>query len=199
MSGKSQCSHQYRSLSTSLIDPRFFLLSREMARAVGNKRTAVQKKSNAIGFSRRQARKNARQSTSVDDVYEFQPEKVRRSKVALRLTKEELAELGRNNASDSEGDDHQGGQPQPRLIGQNSDDERVDSEDDEDIDSDAAFGESDEETFAGYGFTHKVRLSPRWRIQTHLTIRTPGSTVEKVYIETLGYKNCPPRSKSRRG
>ena len=124
-----------------------------MARSVGNKRTAVQKKSNAIGFSRRQARKQARQSTSIDDVYEFQPEKVRRSKVALRLTKEELAELGRDNASDSEGD----GQPQPRLIGQNSDDERVDSEDDEDIDSDAAFGESDEETFAGYGFIRKVR------------------------------------------
>ena len=127
-----------------------------MARAVGNKRTAVQKKSNAIGFSRRQARKQARQSTSIDDVYEFQPEKVRRSKVALRLTKEELAELGRDNASDSEGDGHRGGQPQPRLIGQNSDDERVDSEDDEDIDSDAAFGESDEETFAGYGFIRKV-------------------------------------------
>ena len=132
----------------------FFLA---MARAVGNKRAAVQKKSNAIGFSRRQARKKARQSTSVDDIYEFQPEKVRRSKVALRLTKGELAELGRGNASDSEGGGDQGGQPQPRLIGQNSDDERVDSEDDDDIDSDAAFGESDEEIFAGYGFTRKVR------------------------------------------
>jgi U3 small nucleolar RNA-associated protein 14 len=127
-----------------------------MARAVGNKRTALQKKSNAVGFSRRQARKNARQSTSVNDVYEFQSEKVRRSQVALRLTKEELAELGRDNASESEGDNHGDGRPQPRLIGQNSDDERVDSEDDEDIDSDAAFGESDEETFVGYGFTRKV-------------------------------------------
>ena len=127
-----------------------------MARTVGNKRTTVQKKSNAIEFSKRQARKKSRQSTSVDDVYEFQPERVRRSKVALRLTREERAELGRNNASDSEGDNHRGGQPQPRLIGQNSDDERVDPEEDEDIDSDAAFGESDEETFAGYGFIRKV-------------------------------------------
>jgi U3 small nucleolar RNA-associated protein 14 len=127
-----------------------------MARAVGNKRTALQKKSNAVGFSKRQARKKGRQSMSVDDVYEFKPEKVRRSKVALRLTREELAELGRDNASDSEGDNHRDGQPQPRLIGQNSDDEKVDSEDDEDIDSDAAFGESDEETFAGYGFVRKV-------------------------------------------
>lgn len=127
-----------------------------MARAVGNKRTALQKKSNAVGFSKRQARKKTRQSTSVDDVYEFQPQKVRRSKVALRLTKEELAELGRGNASDSESDGYRGGQQQPRLIGQNSDDEGVDFEEDEDIDSDAAFGESDEEAFAGYGFIHKV-------------------------------------------
>lgn len=116
----------------------------------------MQKKSNLIGFSRRLARKKTRQSTSVDDVYEFKPEKVRRSKVALRLTKGELAELGRDNASDSEGDNNRNGQPQPRLIGQNSDDEGVDSEEDEDIDSDAAFGESDEETFAGHGFVRKV-------------------------------------------
>ena len=127
-----------------------------MARTVGNKQTTVQKKSNPVGFLRRQARKNARPSTSVDDVYEFQPEKVRRSKVALRLTKEEHAELGRGDTSDSGGGNHAGVQPQPRLIGQNSDDEGMNSEDDEDIDSDAAFGESDEETFAGYGFTRKV-------------------------------------------
>ena len=124
-----------------------------MVRAIGNKRTAMQKTTNAIGFTRRQARKKARQSTSVDDVYEFHPEKVRRSKVALRLTKGELAELGRNDPSDS-GDDND--QSKPRLIGLNSDDEGLDSEDDEDIDSDAAFGESDEETFAGYQFTRKV-------------------------------------------
>lgn len=117
----------------------------------------MRKESNVVGFSRRQARKKARQSTSIDDVYEFQPEKVRRSKVALRLTKEELAELGRDNASDSEDYDYRGGPPQPRLIGQNSDDEGVNAEDDEDIDSDAAFGESDEETFAGYRFTRKAR------------------------------------------
>ena len=82
---------------------------------------------------------------------------MRRSKVALRLTKGELAELGRGGASDSDGGDSRGGQPQPRLIGQNSDDEGMSSEDDEDIDSDAAFGESDEETFAGYGFSRKVQ------------------------------------------
>jgi len=155
--GRGQGSH-HRSLLSLLDRPsQFFSLPREMARAVGNKRTVVQRKSNATGFLKRQARKKARQSTSVDDVYEFKQEKVRRSRVALRLTKGELAELGRDNASDSEVDGSRDGQPQPKLIGQNSDDEGVDSEDDEDIDSDAAFGESDEETFAGYGFIRKVR------------------------------------------
>ena len=128
-----------------------------MTRAVGNKRTTAQKKSNTIGFPRRQARNKVRHLTSVDDVYEFQPEKVRRSKVALRLTREELAEFGRDDASDSGGGNHRDGQIRPKLVGQNSDDEGMDSEDDEDIDSDAAFGESDEEAFAGYGFTRKVR------------------------------------------
>lgn len=116
----------------------------------------MQKKTNSIGFPRRQARKTARHSTSVSDVYEFQPEKVRRSRVALRLTKGELAEFGRDNASDQDGGNSRGDKPQPRLVGQNSDDEGMNSEDDEDIDSDAAFGGSDEETFAGYGFTRKV-------------------------------------------
>jgi U3 small nucleolar RNA-associated protein 14 len=137
--------------------PNFFLGSCKMARAVSNKRTTGQKESNILGFSRRQTRKKARQSASVDDVYEFRPEKVRRSRVALRLTRGELAELGREDVGDSGDDKYQDNQPKPRLIGQNSDDEGLNSEDDEDIDSEVAFGESDEETFAGYGFARKVR------------------------------------------
>ena len=163
----------------SIVPPNFFSFSREMARTVDNKRAAVQKKSNAVGFSRRLARKKARQSTSVDDVYEFQAEKVRRSKVVLRLTNEELAELGRDNANDSEDDNPRGGQPQPRLIGQNSDGEEVDSEDDEDIDSDAAFGESDEETFAGYGFIRKVRWILQYSIPNLFNPSLPRVSLRK--------------------
>jgi U3 small nucleolar RNA-associated protein 14 len=94
-------------------------------------------------------------SAELSDVYEFQHEKVRRSKVSLSLGKDEIAELGRQNHSDDEED---GVDPLKgaRLIGENKDDEMIDSEDDEDIDSDAAFGDSDEETFAGYGFSRKV-------------------------------------------
>ena len=160
-------------LSSNRSTPPIFLAFCEMAPAVGNKRGAVQRKTDAIGFPRRQARKKARHSTGLDDVYEFQPEKVRRSKVVLDLTKEELAGLGRGNASDSDGDNHRSGQSHPRLIGQNSEDEGVDSEDDEDIDSDAAFGESDEETFAGYGFARKVRCNVCYHISkpTHSSLR----------------------------
>jgi len=47
----------------------------------------------------------------------------------------------------------------PRLIGENVEDEDIPSEDDEELDSDAAFEESDEERFAGFSFP-KVRRSP---------------------------------------
>jgi hypothetical protein len=46
----------------------------------------------------------------------------------------------------------------PRLIGENVEDEDIPSEDDEELDSDAAFEESDEERFAGFSFP-KVRYS----------------------------------------
>lgn len=42
-----------------------------------------------------------------------------------------------------------------RLIGEHDDDERIDSADDEELDSDAAFDESDEERYAGF-FSSKV-------------------------------------------
>jgi len=49
--------------------------------------------------------------------------------------------------------------PKPRLIGETVEDEDISSGDDEDIDSDAAFEESDEERFAGFSFP-KVRTFP---------------------------------------
>jgi U3 small nucleolar RNA-associated protein 14 len=44
-----------------------------------------------------------------------------------------------------------------RLIGENDDDERIDSAEDEELDSDAAFDESDEDRYAGF-FSSKVRI-----------------------------------------
>lgn len=44
---------------------------------------------------------------------------------------------------------------QTRLIGEDDDDEQIDSADDEDLDSDAAFDESDEERFVDF-FSNQV-------------------------------------------
>jgi len=47
---------------------------------------------------------------------------------------------------------------QTRLIGEDDDDERLDSADDEDLDSDAAFDDSDEERFQDF-FSSQVRYT----------------------------------------
>jgi len=49
---------------------------------------------------------------------------------------------------------------QTRLIGEDDDDEQIDSADDEDLDSDAAFDESDEERFVDF-FSNQVRYTLR--------------------------------------
>ncbi|KAJ3833190.1 Utp14-domain-containing protein [Lentinula raphanica] len=104
----------------------------------------------ANGYAKRQARKAAKSNTrSADDVYEYAPEKVRRSKVALDLDREE--ELDAPGGADEVEDIRL----KARLIGENDEDEKIDSEDDEEIDSDGAFDEDDDERFAGF-FTKKA-------------------------------------------
>ncbi len=98
-------------------------------------------KFNAAGYAKRQARKEKETALS-EDVYEYAPDAVRRSKVKLDLDRDE--DFGGIPDGDGERE-----QLRARLIGENEDDEMIDSEDDEDIDSDAAFEESDEDRFAG--------------------------------------------------
>ncbi len=104
-------------------------------------------KFNAAGYAKRQARKEKETALS-EDVYEYAPDVVRRSKVKLDLDRDE------DFGGIPDGDDERE-QLRARLIGENEDDEMIDSEDDEDIDSDAAFEESDEDRFAGF-FSRKV-------------------------------------------
>jgi len=108
-------------------------------------------KANAAGYATRLSRKAEKHSIS--DVYEYQPGKVKRSKVALQLDRDEASEF-RHDSDDQE----ERTVVQPRLIGETSGDERFDSEEDEEIDSDEAFEESDEERFAGFSFPSKVCL-----------------------------------------
>lgn len=90
---------------------------------------------------------------SLLDVYEHQQRKVRRDKVQLTLGNDEASEFRRDDTDDE--------QPErdalrARLIGENIDNERVDSEDDEEIDSDAAFESGDDEQYAGFTFGKQV-------------------------------------------
>ena len=100
---------------------------------------------------RRRGRQNAPRNPLHSDVYEYQSQKVRRANIPLSLNKEEKNEHG----SDSDGD-LVANIRRPRLIGESVEDEGIPSEDDEELDSDAAFEESDEERFAGFSFP-KVR------------------------------------------
>ena len=123
-------------------------------------RTPSRKASNALGYAKRQAAKDKRATkVNVEDVYEYQPEKVRREKVKLQYEKEELMGAGGDDSDDDEedGTGHLRRDAKPRLIGEGEDDERIGSDENEDIDSDEAFDESDEERFAGLGFSQKVR------------------------------------------
>lgn len=111
------------------------------------------KRSNATGYANRLKQKSTPKKPSLGDVYEFEEEsKVRRSKVKLDLEREEEAGFGQYG-SDDEGP----GFKNAKLIGIDGDEERIASDDDEEIDSDAAFEESDEDRFAGFTFQSTKR------------------------------------------
>ena len=109
---------------------------------------------NVAGYEKRKAQK-AKSATTTSDLYEHIPEKSRRSKVNLDLDRNEAMEYGTGIDGASE-EEREG--LRARLIGEGMDDEEIASEDDEEIDSDAAFEESDEERFAGF-FSSKVSLA----------------------------------------
>ncbi|TFK39375.1 Utp14 protein-domain-containing protein [Crucibulum laeve] len=110
-------------------------------------------KANAAGYAKRHSRKEQTLGSNSTDVYEYMPEKSRRSKVGLDLDRDEAAEfgVGLDGANEEERE-----ALRARLIGENEDEEMIGSEDDEDIDSDAAFEESDEERYAGF-FSNKKK------------------------------------------
>ena len=121
----------------------------------------TKRKSNAIGYAKRQSRKVKVSSglSSLTDVYEYQPGKSRRANVYLSLAKEEKLNFGVDEDEDEEtGAKKRRDRARPRLVGEDADDEVIASDDDEEIDSDAAFEESDEERYAGFNFTQKVAV-----------------------------------------
>jgi hypothetical protein len=116
------------------------------------------KKANIAGFEKRMARKPQMKNSSNMDVYEYNEKEGRKGKsranITLDLSKEEAREYGIRDDEENELDDIE----KMRLKLKMGDEENIiDSDDDEDIDSDAAFGESDEERFASYNL--KVCIS----------------------------------------
>ena len=84
------------------------------------------RKANAAGYAKRQARKV--KAGALSDVYEHQQQRMRRDKVKLDLDRDEEADRG-FAGSDDEGFDRDA--LRARLIGENVDNEMIDSEDDE--------------------------------------------------------------------
>ncbi|KAK2462885.1 hypothetical protein APHAL10511_005083 [Amanita phalloides] len=110
------------------------------------------KNSNALGYAKRQSRKT---KTSTDDVYEYVPGKHKRSGIRLELARDEGKEFWIGPDGEfSDGGDRELSHAQ--LVGEVEDDEVVASNDDEEVDSDAAFEKSDEERFAEFFSDKKV-------------------------------------------
>lgn len=123
-------------------------------------KTHPSRKTNAVGYAKRQTLKSKTLGGDfgATDVYEYQPEKVRRSKVKLLLEKDDIAATqAEGHSDDGEREEGRtGAGRRPRMLGEDEDDNEIKEDEDEEIDSDAAFEESDEERFAGFSFSYKV-------------------------------------------
>ncbi|KIM35627.1 hypothetical protein M413DRAFT_449671 [Hebeloma cylindrosporum] len=118
---------------------------------------------NVAGYEKRKAQKAKSAPTTTSDLYEHIQEKSRRSKVTLDLDRDEAMEygVGIDGANEEEREELRA-----RLIGEGMDDEEIASEDDEEIDSDAAFEESDEERFAGFFSSKKSKSTKKQKSKT---------------------------------
>ncbi|THH10407.1 hypothetical protein EW145_g1352 [Phellinidium pouzarii] len=109
---------------------------------------------NAAGFAKRRA--HTAKAAEDADVYDYHPGKSRRANVSLALDDDESRGAGYDDGEDGdEGEDEDRTKRMPRLVGEGEEDERIGSDEDEEIDSDAAFDESDEERFAEFSFKEK--------------------------------------------
>lgn len=114
---------------------------------------------NVSGYKKRHERKD--KSGQLDDLYEYTASKNKRAHVELHVDRDELASQGPSkNALEDNDEIDSDTETLRRKISANMNGEFgvVDSDDDEDIDSDEAFeGESDEERFDNFKFAEKVR------------------------------------------
>ncbi|KAG8864103.1 hypothetical protein FRB96_006977 [Tulasnella sp. 330] len=109
------------------------------------------------GGGKRRRKQKGKEAGTADDLDELQNlyediggRKGKRSQTSTKLTKEELKEMGegRKGSDDDEGTTFDGANVE--RIGNMEEDGVVNEEDDEEIESDEAFGESDEEQFSAF-------------------------------------------------
>ncbi|GLB43759.1 putative utp14 protein [Lyophyllum shimeji] len=136
--------------------------------------SASSSKANALGYAKRHAKK-AETTPLLEDVYEYAQEKKGRSREGVRLELDRGEEAGYRFGEEEEGiaEDVRG---RVKLLGE---DERIGSEDDEEIDSDEAFEEEDEERFAGF---FSSRGKNRKNVQKK-TKRNPAARVRFADVE----------------
>ena len=96
------------------------------------------KASNIAGYAKRKSLKG-KALADASDVYEYQAEKVRRGKVKLDLEKDEMQGIA-GDGSDDEGS--VSGRVRPRLVGDDDEDDRIGSDEDEEIEEIERVGSS---------------------------------------------------------
>lgn len=113
---------------------------------------------NANGFAKRRANTKKSGPTSLDDVYEYTTSKNKRAAVKLTHDRVELVGLDHNN-EDNEMSGVNIQAIRSRILNLEDADDVINSDEDEEIDSDAAFEESDAEEFAGFSFAKSKKPS----------------------------------------
>ncbi|KAF8310820.1 Utp14-domain-containing protein [Clavulina sp. PMI_390] len=136
------------------------------AKPSGSRSKASNVSRNVSGYQRRQEKKaKSTLQPASDDLYEYAPGKNKRARVELKVDREELVgeTSSKHRGLDDDADDVDSDvEALRRKIAANMEGDFgvVDSEDDEDIDSDEAFeGESDEERFANFKFADSKKSS----------------------------------------
>ncbi|GJJ15677.1 hypothetical protein Clacol_009955 [Clathrus columnatus] len=125
-----------------------------MAPTRGKKHTKSVAEHNASGFAKRRAKPKKNSPKSLDDVYEYSATKNRRSAVKLVHDKEEFIGIERDNEDhDNSGLNIEAIRSQILDLGDTN--AVINSDEDEEIDSDVAFEESDNEQYAGFSFPQK--------------------------------------------
>lgn len=122
-----------------------------MAPTRGKNRSSSVAQHNASGFAKRRANSKKSVPTSLDDVYEYTTSKNKRAAVKLTHDKAELVGLGHND-EDNEVSGVNMQTIRSRILNLGDADDVINSDEDEEIDSDVAFEESDAEEFAGFSF-----------------------------------------------